>query len=565
MRRGGESGGEREPGGAVSGGRRLPPGLLPAGVLLGAGLVRLGFFIATADDPYLAFRQGDEAYYHRWALQILDGRWDWGRSFFTTPLYAYALALAYRIGGQGLAYLRALNLALGIGAVWFTYLAARNALGRRPAVAAALLLGFCTAPVFYEWFPEKTPLVLLLTAAALWLVSRALRGGRHVPWVLAGIAAGLASLAHSLLLILLPAVGLHLLLDRSRPRPAALRALVVFAAGFLLGVLPATAHNFLQDGDFVLIGSHGGVTFFLGNHAGNRTGRYASPPFAESNADSEELDFKREAERRTGRALSAAVVSRYWFRQGATDIRADPGFALRRFWRRLRWALGSGEETDTRTFAFYQSRYRFLGPPLWGFGLVSLLGLAGIALTARRRELIVFAAFVLFFAAGTSLILVYGRYRLPLLVPLSLLAAAGLDRLRELVRGRHTGALLLAGLALGAAGWFVYAPVLPNDPVSFFVDFNNQGNRYLDQRRHDLAFAEYEKALDVNPGNHGSVPRLRQGLAELYRGLADHMVSQGRLAEAEALLRHALERYPGDPRFTARLAATLRRADRPPP
>lgn len=534
-------------------------------MLAGAALLRLLFFVATRDDVYLEFRQGDEAYYHQWALRILGGEWAWGRPFFTTPLFAYFLALAYAAGGQDLAYLRLLNMAMGIGTVALTYGTARRILGPYPAVAAALLAGWCTAPIFYEWFPEKTSLVLFLTAAALFLASRALESRRAIPWLVAGVAAGLAALAHSLLIVFVPAVAFQLLLDRTAARRAAARSAGVYALGFLLGVLPATAHNFLQDGSFVLIGTHGGTTFYLGNQRANPDGRYVLPAFAHGNADSEELDFRQEAERRSGRRLSPAEVSRFWFRQGWADIRADPALALRRFRHRLRWAVGDAEETDTRTFAFYRSRHRLLGPPLWGFGLVSLLGLLGLGLTAGRREFRFLAGFTALFLAGTSLVLVYGRYRLPLLVPLALLAAAALQRSYHLARARRLRPLLLLAVAAAGVGWLVYAPVLRDDPVSFFIDFNNQGNRYLDQGRYRRALAEYEKAVSVNPGNNSMVPVLKESLPRIYRGVVDIYLRQGRLAEAEALLLQALARYPGDPELLARRDEARRQQGVPPP
>ena len=164
--------------------------------------------------------------------------------------------------------------------------------------------------------------------ASFWLVTLALRGGRARRWLLAGLAVGLAALAHSTLLVLLPAVASTW--PRSRPslvrRP---QALARFAAGFLLGVAPATAAQLPPGRGLRPDRLPRWVTFHLGNSGYNRTG--AMPrPVRESNADSEEFDFKREAERRTGRALSPPRVSRYWLRQGLSDIRATPGSSLQR-------------------------------------------------------------------------------------------------------------------------------------------------------------------------------------------------------------------------------------------
>jgi 4-amino-4-deoxy-L-arabinose transferase-like glycosyltransferase len=531
--------------------RSVPPGVLAAIVIAAAGALRLAAFFTALDDPYLQFRQGDEIYYHEWARAILGGQWSRGAPFFTTPLYAYFLAVAYLIGGQGIAYIRFLNVLMGIGTVLLVYLTAQRLIGPRAAIVATALLGFCSAPVYYEWFPDKTSLVLLLTAFASFLIARASTGGRLLTWLAAGFVSGVACLGHTLLLVALPAVWVHVALNRGGMRGAAARALALYSLGFALGLSPATMHNWLQDGSFVPVCTTGGITFYLGNWAGNSTGRYSSPPFASSNASSEEHDFIAEARRRTGRPLKPDEASAFWFRQAWVEIGADPGLSLRRFWRRFRWSLGDAENTDSRTFEFYQERHRFLRGPVWGFGLVSLLGLAGIG-SARSRPLAFHGALIAFFAAGISLILVYGRYRLPLLVPLSLLAAAGLARVVAWVRQRRVAPLAAAGLAAAGLAWFVYAPVLPGYPVDFFTDYNNQGNRYWDLRQFERAIAEYDKALHVRPGINPTVPRLYLGLGRIF-------ASRGELQRAEVLLREGVARYPGDRDIARQLEEVLRR------
>jgi hypothetical protein len=104
----------------------LSTGSLAAIVFVGAAALRLAAYLATLDDPYLQFRQGDEIYCHEWARAILGGRRARGTPFFTTPLYAYFLALAYRVGSRGIAYVRLLNVLMGIRTVLLLQLTARR-------------------------------------------------------------------------------------------------------------------------------------------------------------------------------------------------------------------------------------------------------------------------------------------------------------------------------------------------------------------------------------------------------------------------------------------------------
>jgi tetratricopeptide (TPR) repeat protein len=172
-----------------------------------------------------------------------------------------------------------------------------------------------------------------------------------------------------------------------------------------------------------------------------------------------------------------------------------------------------------------------------------------------RRALAFPVGFTLLFAAGISAILVYGRYRLPLLVPLSLLAAAGLDRILRVARERRR---LHLGAAAAALARLIYAPVLPGVPVDFVTDYSNHGNRFWDLGQHDRAFEEYEKALRVRPGVNPGVPRLYVGLGRIYIG-------RGELHRAEKLLREGAARYPADRDIPRLLEEVQRRtAARPP-
>jgi len=519
------------------------------GVLIsGIVLFRLFLFYGAIDDPYMQFRVGDEAYYHEWALRILNGKWAHGASFFTTPLYAYFLAFVYYVGGQSLTYVRLLNVILGIGTIFLTYLTARKYMDYSSSLIATFLLGFCTAPIFYEWFPEKTSLVMFLTAASFYMLSWAATGRKSWTWLAAGWVVGLGCLAHALLLLTVPAAWIHIFRCREKTRFSASVTVAIFITGIVLGVLPATIHNYLQDGDFVLICSNAGQNFYTGNHSGNVTGDYVSPNFAAASIKSEEEDFKREAEKREQRIMKPSEVSSFWLRQGLDEIKQEPGLALTRFWHRLRWAVGADAEepSDTRTYAFYLARYRILNLPFPGFGFMSSLGLTGLLLTLRDRNYSVLNFFMIFFILGMVLFIVYGRYRLPLLIPVSILAAVTLSKGYDLLRQKRTKALLGFSIIPVAIFIFLHIKVLPGLEESFFPDYYNQGNHYLKIGQKDLAVVEYEKALTVRAGDH-------PGAEKLYGELIDHYLLDRRYDRAEEFLNRAVALYPDNQSFRDRM------------
>jgi tetratricopeptide (TPR) repeat protein len=248
--------------------------------------------------------------------------------------------------------------------------------------------------------------------------------------------------------------------------------------------------------------------------------------------------------------MNAAEVSTYWYGQAWKEMGQRPALSLARFWRKLRWSLGNTEISDTRTYEFYEGRFDMFRLPLWGFAALSVFGLPGMLLVLRDRRFVPHVAFVVLYAASLSAFFVYGRYRLPLAVPLAILGAAAISRAYDLVAARQWPRLLAASLLLPPVAWFAYGHVPATGPSSFFTDYFNQGNKYYNLARYAPAAAEYEKALFVRPGDHPAVPLLAVALADLY-------VQLGNQARAEAMLRQMLANGTADPAVARKLATLV--------
>jgi 4-amino-4-deoxy-L-arabinose transferase-like glycosyltransferase len=514
-------------------------------VFVGAVSLRLVHFATSAADPYLSHTVGDESFYWRWAKQIADGRWTLDEPYFVSPLYAYFLAMIQALFGAEIWFARTANLLLGIATVGVVTLAARRVVPGPAATVAPVLFGFCAAPLFYESAAAKSALALFFVATTHWLAFRAVERGSDGSWALAGAAAGLATLAHSILGVLLPALWLALAAAR---RGGVGRALAACTLGWCLAICPAPLHNIFAGGEAIPLTSNAGHNLYIGNHSGNSTGLYTSPPFAGASLADEDGAFHREAEARAGRPLTASEVSRHWGREALGQIAARPGLALKRFVRRLRWSVGAEEIADTRTYEFYTSRLPALGLPLFGFGLISALGLAGILPVARDRRLALPLAFLVLLSGALACFFVYGRLRLPLLVPLTVLATAATGRVLPLWRVGPKGRRLLAATAglLAVTTILVHTPPLPGRQVSFLPDHHNQANWYLHRGQPVLAAEEFRLALTVRPGEHPAQPSVALKLAELYLLL-------GRPEEAVSALRLVSQRYPGHEGLRAKL------------
>jgi len=299
---------------------------------------------------------------------------------------------------------------------------------------------------------------------------------------------------------------------------------------------------------------------------------YTSPPFSFATINVEENNFKQEAERRTGRTFLPSEVSSYWFKQGIAEAVSNPGLSIARYERKIRWAIGNEEMTDTRNIDFYRDQLPVLKlPVLWGFGLISFLGMGGASILIRAREKK--ALFSILFAGiyilAISLFFVFGRLRMPLLAPFSILAGAGIMQAYRHVKIIKLRSLLLSLPLMLFLFWLSFGKVSLkisenhftenfspseshfteyfNSSESHFTEYLNMGREYLNEGKYDDATSEFEKALWLRPTNFPGVQTIVLELADLY-------VSRGNIAAAQRLLQRAITTYPDNKTYTEKLA-----------
>jgi len=361
--------------------RRL---LAPIAVFLVAYVLRFVYLLQMARSPFFDFLQLDPAYYVDWAKRIAAGDWLGREVFEMSPLYSYLLAGYMTLFGDDLWLLRLLQIGIGSLTCVLTFLLGERLFSRRVGFLAGLGCAVYGPFFFYEGQVMKEFLTpLLATGALLLLVSRRGRvaGAPDRPpgavsLLAAGALLGLAALVRDNFLVLALALAVWLLWDAGyRPRPAGL-----LAAGLLLVLAPVGLRNRIVGGDFVLTTSGGGEVFYIGNGP-YANGAYVPPPWVRSNPRYEHEDFRAKARELTGRDLTRAEASHFWWRQGLDWIAAHPGQAFG-LWAR-KFALFWNDHELPDNYSYYLFR-RFSPLLRWmlTFGPVAALAWAGIALSA---------------------------------------------------------------------------------------------------------------------------------------------------------------------------------------
>jgi 4-amino-4-deoxy-L-arabinose transferase-like glycosyltransferase len=478
--------------------RRIRSGDL--GWLLAIGGValtlRLAYSSEFASHPLGRLPWVDEGAYYTRAQAILNGSWLPERPFYQDPLYPYLLAALMRIVGIEVARLRVALACLGTLTPIAIYWAGRIGLGRAEGVIAGFFCAVYGPLIYTDGLLEKEGLGALVAAMALALMAWATRPGVRV-WTaaLGGLAWGLVGLLRANALVIAPMGTLWWLFaagqseNRNRRRAQA----GLFLIGFVAAIAPVTIINayLSRPTELIVTTWQAGSNFYIGNSP-EATGTYVAPAFVEANPTREADDFAAEASRRAGRSLSPAGVSRFWLNAGLRHWGNAPFVMFRLLAYKVGLVVHDFEIPDNQDIEFV----RLVAAPRLSWGFLSfgvLLPLAALGLGAAERRPF-WSFLVLSTAAGlltTAVFFVVGRYRIPWVPGLALLAAVGVvDTIRPVARREWKGVALRVVLLAIPALLVAWRPMADPTP-------DRWGHAEIELALANLAVGKLEPAIDA--------------------------------------------------------------------
>lgn len=513
-------------------------------LFLFALLVRGAYSWKIRDLPSQHALVMDARRYDELARTLVRDGWMPRAVFYQAPLYPYVLAAVYAPSGGSRTAVRLLQALAGAATAVLLALAAARLFGAAAGRAAGVLAALYGPFVFYAPLLLKTTLTLFCEAVFLLLLvpPRGQPPGQEDQvrpgpgrLLLAGIALGAAALSQENLLLLAPFTALFLLVQRR------LAAVLAFAAGTVLAVLPVTLLNYRTGGELVLTSSQGGMNFYIGNSQG-ASGTYAGLGGGSQDPRQQEADARRLAaqlaSRTAGRpvepaALTPGEVSAIFRRETLRQIREAPGAWLRLLAWKTRLFWNAYELPDAEGYRVYRSAAGAVAWPWLGFGLVAPLGLAGLVLAWRSRRGAQGALLLALLTAGVCLsvvlFFVFGRYRLPAVPFLIPPAGFALVAVADLVRRRAVRELVPVAVGLLALGLAVGLPAFTaaekngHDTAVWF----NLSSAALRWAEEEAASAHLDRAIELSGEAAGDLDRVEADspgflVARVQRAVALH-------------------------------------------
>ncbi len=476
--------------------------LIVVGLLAVALLWRVVFFVEMQASPYADHLTLDSEVYQRAALEVAAGQWSADTTFFQAPLYPWVLGAVYALFGPSQTIAKLLQILISVASCWLVYRIAGRAFDRTVAQVALAISAVYGMYLYFSNELLAVTTVVFLDLLGLDLLMRAREGDRRARWAAAGIVFGFSTIARPTILPFVAAVCCWAVIAgwRSGSTGKAFLSALVFAAGVALPIAPVTLHNWLADGDLVLIAANGGFNFYIGNNPASDGVTAAAPGVRpdRGGAEADQARFAREALGETD--ATPKEISDYWYGRAWSYIRSDPRWAIRHTAYKVFILFNAHEVSNNRVIEFATRHSTIFTRATVSFWLVVPLAVAGAVLGGGSRlQTTLLLLFVTAYSATVVPFFVNARFRMPVVAILIIFAAAAVVTWVLNLRERRFGPHLWLSIAAAVVTAVVIRP-LPALRAADAQSYFNEAEAYRAQGDFASAAAWYQKALDAYPG-----------------------------------------------------------------
>jgi len=489
-------------------------------------LLRLLVLARLSHSPLLLPTRGDMHFYNDWGQRILGGQVTDHFAFYGLPLYAYLLALLYRIFGYNPFVAGLVQAGLDAGIAVLIYRFARQTLPATETVKLtwttwlwrfatqhqARIVGVVAALGWAFFAPAQAYAVILMPTVwfvfvfwlIVWRIVRSNRAPGGKECFLLGLIIGVTAMGVATIFVLVPLILAALLfkskIDNRTWHIVAVRTALLLA-GIGAGTSPCWIHNYFVARDPVFLSAHSGINFWIGNNP-TANGYPRFPPGLRAGQAAMLQDSITQAEAFAGHALKRSEVSAYWSGKAKDYVASHFGdwlkllaLKLRNFW--------SAFQYDDLSIVTALREQGVILPGIY-FGVVAALATPGMLLAwwLAPQSRWITAAILLSMLAMLA-VFVTERYRLVAVPGLLVFAAFGLSILWQACATNQVrfAAIYLALLC----GSTIFVAWPQRTPSLWALDAYNSGWQALESNNLPLAEKKLALAYAYVPDNSETV------------------------------------------------------------
>jgi tetratricopeptide (TPR) repeat protein len=442
----------------------------------------------------------DPLYHDLWARQIASGDIVGVGPFFRAPFYAYFLGLIYAVFGPSLAISKIIQHIIGSATCSLIFLFADRYFGRRIAITSGFISAFYWVFIYFENELLLDSLLVLFSLILVWSLMKAAEKTSTKWFFISGLLLGLAAITRPNYLAIWPVILVWMFIVFGRKYKWIMAGFGLLTLAALIFILPVTLRNIIVGHDTVVIASQGGINFYIGNNRYADGATAVMPEFGASwqYADCEYLAKLETA--RLGQDMKPSDVSSFYYHRALRFIDEDPGKWLLLIFKKLSYFWNSYEISNNQNLYFFRrfaSITRIL-PPL--FFIISPLSIIGLVnLFRKERTYHIIGYFIIAYMITVVAFFVTGRFRLPVLPFLIILASFAFFNIIEKIKLRDFKPLIAICLALLILFPLTSIDMFGISHSSFAMSHFSLGNVYLKKGMFDRALEEYQTAAQLAP------------------------------------------------------------------
>jgi len=510
--------------------------ILFAGIIFALSFfLRFLYLLQIKTTPLFDFFSADSYHYHIFALRILRGNFVFPEALYLNPFYPLFLAAIYKIFSVNIFIVCIIQIVIdSISSVLLYFIVLKVFERRTVALLAAFVYAAYNLAIFSTAFLLDTTLVSFLYLVSLCFLVYADRR-KFFFWLIAGLTLGVSLLLRANALLFIAFLILWSFFSCYSLRKIRIRKVAIMLLSIIIVLLPFSFRHYLIEKNLSPFPVHGGINFYIGNNPLAK-GTYMSLKGIPGVAVEQVKASITKAKIETGKDLTPAEASKYWFLKGLEFIKNHPFKFIKLIVLKFQLFLRAEEISGNLNYYFCRRFLPLFKFPFFGWGVVMPFAILGIIFALmQKKEITLIFAFFLSYMGSLLLYFVTWRHRLPVVSVLIMFASYGFYSLFNLII-KNKKAVGWLFLLLSIFFFVNRSPSSLDLKKHFFVAHTNLAAVYHRKRKFNEAIRELKSAIQANPH-----------YVEAYNRLGNIYTDMGKLGEAYEAYRKAIEIDPFSP------------------
>ncbi|MHC4617686.1 MAG: tetratricopeptide repeat protein [Planctomycetota bacterium] len=517
-------------------------------IFLLAVLVRGAYLYNSRDNPTFRTPVVDSMTYDVLARNLAKGEPMTERFFWQQFFYPFLLSVVYFFTRSSIVFVKLLQVVLGAVTCVLTYRLGKKIFGRAAGTLAGLMAALYGPLVFFDCELLAAGWATFWAALLILLFLKTAEEKSAGMCVVLGLCGALSVITRPNFIPFFGASSVWLIVVWLRAKAAVKKVAVGvlgIVAGFLAVTVPVAVQNYRVTGCFSFLPGTGGLNLYIGNN-----------PEFEAVSIRPGLEWQRVVDLPLNEGLRSPKEQQGFFYAKTFEyMRTKPTSFLKGLLHKATEFFSSREMPGNIDVYLFTKWSRLLGLLTWKvdgfgfpFGVLLPLALLGIPLY-RRQAPVPLVLFIVLYPASVILTHVEARYRMPVIVPMCVLAGGGLVKIAELVRAKRWPSVAAASLSCIGLGLLcsIAGPFYSEKHIDYEAElYYGLGGSLEKRERMDEAIQAYSKAAG-----------LRGDYVEAHHNVGLLLMKRRRAPEAVMHLNKALKLEPGNSNLHRDLAMGL--------